>query len=233
MEIGVSQSLVDDAAILLTIEGDSFTSFIKSLETDSGFVGKERLKEMFIPLVENDSKRALRVATFVDAVHERLREANQSLDGFVKDITGWLEENDKDGKRVSKDSVEELTNRVSQVLISYGCYLRQAKAEALSGKIGKPLESFELVCDLRPIFDSERKEIEGVMPLTWLKLVSTEYNGMPSTTEVVLTEENLLAIEETLKKAKQKLGELKKLVVEGIGKPIPVTSLARREKSDE
>ena len=71
------------------------------------------------------------------------------------------------------------------------------------------------------------------MPLTWLKLVSTEYNGMPSTTEVVLTEENLLAIEETLKKAKQKLGELKKLVVEGIGKPIPVTSLARREKSNE
>ena len=227
MEIGVSPSLIADAAIALEIDDENFEALIAGLEIESGFVGRDELKSLFLPQLNNDAEKSNRLSKFVDAIHERLRDANQPLPSFVKSLVGWLEENDPDGEQVPKESLASFEERMAKLLGRHQCYARQAKAEELSTRIGNPLEQFELICDVRPVFDTERKTIEGMMPITWLKIVSTQSNGMPSGTEVLLSEEDLNTIDESLQKAKQKIKELKRAVSEDFGKQIPVTALTR------
>lgn len=227
MEISVSSSLISDAAIALEIGDDNFESLISGLEIESGFVGRDELESRFLPLLGNDAEKANKLSRFVDAIHERLRGTNQAVPDFVKSLVSWLTENDSDGKQVPKESFASFEERTAKLLGSYQCYARQAKVEELSTRIGNPLEQFELICDVRPVFDSERKTIEGMLPITWLKIVATESNGMPSGTEVLLSEEDLNTIEESLKKAKQKIKELKRAVSEDFGKQIPATVLTR------
>lgn len=230
MEIGVSPSLISDAAVVLQISDDNFEALIGWLETESGFVGQDELKSRFLPLLGNDAEKSNRLSRFVDAIHERLRDANQPVPNFVKSLVGWLAENDPDGEQVPKESLASFEERTGKLLGRHQCYARQAKAEELSTRIGNPLEQFELICDVRPVFDSERKTIEGMMPITWLKIVATQSNGMPSGTEVLLSEEDLNTIDESLQKAKQKIKELKRAVSEDFGKQIPVTVLTRLGK---
>jgi tetrahydromethanopterin S-methyltransferase subunit G len=230
MEISVSRSLIDDAAIALEIDDENFEALVARLETESGFVGRDELKTLFLPQLANDAEKSNRLSKFVDAIHERLRDMNQPVSDFVKSLVGWLEENDPDGKQVPKGSVASFEERTAKLLGQYQCYARQAKAEELSTRIGNPLEQFELICDVRPVFDSERKSIEGMVPITWLKIVATQSNGMPSGTEVLLSEEDLNTIDESLQKAKQKIKELKRAVSEDFGKQIPVTVLTRLGK---
>ena len=234
MEISVSPSLVNDAAIVLEIENGEFESLISWLDSEMGFVGREELRVRFDSLFKNDTGKSKSLSRFVDAIHERLRDVNQSVHSFVSSLIEWLNEKDSERKYVPGESMESFKDRITKLLGKYECYARQAKAEELSQRIGNPLEQFELICDIRPVFNSERESIEGMVPLTWLKVVTTQSNGMPHSTEVILSEDDLNTIDESLQKAKQKIKELKRAVIEDFGKQIPATVLTRTgRESDE
>ena len=102
--------------------------------------------------------------------------------------------------------------RARRILTSHPCYMRQAKAERLMSLIGKPLESVDLVCDIRPVFSEDRDVIEGMFPYAWLKLVAKEQSGLPSSFETVLSINDLELFYQEIVKAKQKIAELTNVI---------------------
>ena len=110
---------------------------------------------------------------------------------------------------------------------------RQAKAEKLSEATGQRLKRLQMICDLRPIFDSERKQIEGVIPLTTLSAICEGVNGFPVGFEAILSEQDVENLCELANRTKQKLAALKRLAG-SVELPIPSVELTElRNKSND
>ena len=117
----------------------------------------------------------------------------------------------------------------------YPALARFEKAERLAKLTGQELESIELICDLRPIFDEDRKQIEGMMPYTRLHIVATGTDGLPKSFEAELTHQQVSDQREKAAKANSKLAVLRKSVEgwfpEGLP-DLPLTRIPRKESSD-
>ena len=83
----------------------------------------------------------------------------------IKPMTTFLEEKSKgEGFRFDPKRVERLKQILKKLIQPYSSMVRFQKAERLANITGQRLEAVELICDLRPIFDENRKNVEGMMP---------------------------------------------------------------------
>ncbi len=117
----------------------------------------------------------------------------------------------------------------------YPALARFEKAERLANLTGQELESIELVCDLRPIFDEDRKQIEGMMPYTRLHIVATGVDGLPKSFEAELTHRQVNDLREKAAKANSKLNVLRKSIESWFpgGLPdLPLTRAPGKKASD-
>ena len=69
-----------------------------------------------------------------------------------------------------------------------------------------------MICDLRPVFNEERSEIEGAIPISTLKLDVLGPNGMPDRIEVRLTEAQVADLFEKAHYAQTKLSAIKRML---------------------
>ena len=101
---------------------------------------------------------------------------------------------------------------------------------------GQKLESIELICDLRPIFDKLRKHLEGMMPYTRLRVVATGADGLPDAFETELTRQQVHDLAEQVSKAAQKLDVLASAIetewLPGGLPDLPLTRAPRKGPSD-
>jgi len=109
----------------------------------------------------------------------------------------------------------------------YPALARFEKAERLAKLTGQELESIELICDLRPIFDEDRKQIEGMMPYTRLHIVATGADGLPKSFEAELTHRQVNDLREKAAKANTKLDVLRKSVESWYSGGLPDLPLTR------
>jgi hypothetical protein len=125
--------------------------------------------------------------------------------------------------------------QVLPVLIqTYPALARFKKAERLAEATGRQLESLELICDLRPIFDEDRRKLDGMMPYTRLRVVVTGPDELPSSFEVELTLQQVSDLADKAGKARTKLDVLRRHIENwrAGGLPdLPLTRLSRRESS--
>ena len=117
----------------------------------------------------------------------------------------------------------------------YPALARFEKAERLAKLTGQELESIELICDLRPIFDEDRKQIEGMMPYTRLHIVATGTDGLPKSFEAELTHRQVNDLRKKAAKAESKLAVLRESVeswLPGRLPDLPLTRVTRKESGD-
>ena len=72
-----------------------------------------------------------------------------------------------------------LADRIEKLVAVPAGLARQYKAEQLAEATGTELEDLQVICDLRPVFNEERSEIEGAIPISTLKLDVLGPNGLP------------------------------------------------------
>jgi hypothetical protein len=110
------------------------------------------------------------------------------------------------------------------------------KAERLSTLTGQRLESFDLICDLRPIFDESREHLEGMMPYTRLRVVAIGADGLPEAFESELTRQQVHDLAQKASKAAQKLDVLLDAIetnwLPGGLPDLPLTREPRKEPTD-
>lgn len=85
--------------------------------------------------------------------------------------------------------------------------VRYRKAERLKTLTGRMAESLEIICDLRPVFDHSRSVVEGLIPVTTLR-VAYQTNEGGNSVEVQLSGDDLENLAKEVERAKQKLRTL-------------------------
>ena len=123
-------------------------------------------------------------------------------------------------------ALEVIRVRIQEIASSWGCLDRQKKAETVAKATGQRLQSLQLVCDFRPIFDSERTEIDGFLPVTTMHIVFEGADGLPNGLDVILSEKDVERLAEHAEFAKSKLAALKS-AANRLNTPIPSTDLTK------
>jgi len=180
-------------------------------------------------------------------VHEVLRDENaagsiqRALRNLspenVKQLLSALSEQQREQKDfpLDKGDLGRLHQILPTLIQPYPALARFKKAERLSKLTGQQLESMELICDFRPIFDEDRRQIEGMMPYTRLRVIATGADGLPRSFEAELTQQQVSDLAEKASKAKVKLDVLRNSAEKWVpgGLPdLPLTRVPRKESSD-
>jgi hypothetical protein len=153
----------------------------------------------------------------------------------VEGVLSRLSERKEDDS-FGKADLDKLRGVLPKLIQAYPALTRFAKAERLAKATGQRLESVELICDLRPIFDDSRQNIEGMMPYTRLSVTALGADGLPNSFEAELTWQQVHDLGEKAAKAEKKLAVMRKTVEDVLpgGLPeLPLTRVARKESSDE
>ena len=218
---GASGVMVDDLKTIADLSDEQIAGIRQHLAEADGFLDPKRLLAVIREVIQ-DSKSA-------EAVRRAIRSLNPSTTGRI--IAGL--EQDLDDKEFPFDRLKQV---LSELIQPYPALTRFQKAERLAKVTGQQLETVELICDLRPIFDENREELEGMMPYTRLRVVATGEDGLPKPFEVDLTHQQVLDLAEKAGKAKSKLAVLRRSVetwLPGRLPNLPLTRIPRKESSDD
>lgn len=111
--------------------------------------------------------------------------------------------------KLSDSVLAALRDRLAVLAIRYPAVERLRKAEGLRTTIGNWFHSVELLCDLRPLFDENRAQVEGLIPLQLLQIGYIDQNGNHAVFEVGLGSDDAEQLVEKLRLGKQKIAALK------------------------
>ena len=220
------EGLVEDLKAIVGLSDGKLAELYKHLTEAEGFLDPKALLTTIQRIVE-DSDAA-------EAVRRVLRNIGPSQ---VERMFTFLEEGRKEKDfPFDQAKIERLKQILKKLIKPYPALARFQKAERLANITGKQLETVELICDLRPIFDERRENVEGMMPYTRLHIVATGEDGLPKPFEVELTHQQVIDLLEKAEKAKSKLEALRQSIKTWLpgGLPdMPLTRIPRKESSDD
>jgi hypothetical protein len=220
----ISAQFVRDAKVLLALSAAEFESLCQSLATFAGFFDRQTLRE-FVAKSIPDSQHCNSISQIVSFVYQRQSALEESL-------REWHSSKENEGdKLLSASELDSVLARLRQVLKSIPGLDRQAKAERLSVATGNRLEGFELICDLRPVFDATRQRIEAFIPYTILKVTAEGAEGLPVSFESILAEEQVQSLRDAAESALKKLAGLRQFVAT-TQLPIPSVKLTKQGAED-
>ncbi len=210
-DFGIPPSFVADAKSLLDFDDAEIDAIAVRLESSPEFLSREALEQLLANATDGSEhgERLARVLLFADARREDQKESPEKL--FSK-IEAWVEADDKESEPLSPEQVTELRPRFLRFVKRYPGLRRRANAARVRKATGMPLEDIQLICDARPVYDEKWTQIEGMIPLTTLKVVCTAASGMPVALEAVLSQKQVDDLAEKAKTAKAKLAVLKGLL---------------------
>ncbi len=190
-----------------------------------GFLSPARMLAEIREVIDDDSKAI--------SVQSAIR--NLTPKGVEPLLEALAKPGDDASTPLGKNTLEKLRHRLRLLVHSYDSLARFQKAERLATLTAEEVESIELICDLRPIFDESRKEVEGMMPYTRLRLVVTGVDGLPKAVEAELTHQQVQDLADKAAKATAKLDVLRRNVENWLpdGLPdLPLTRVPRKESTD-
>lgn len=225
----ISVGWAKDVAVLTQIDESLLNAIREYLLVCPEFVDKPRLVDILEQHFPSLPRPVLVASVIISLNDAALESSPKQVKHTFKT---WVasEENRDENKQPIIADLKLFESRLDIVLGAYPCLLRQKKAERVSEAIGQPLESFDVICDLRPVFDPERRHIEAMMPVTTLRIVASEASGLPVSLEATLTRQQVEHAFDTLSKAKDKLAALFSFLDENSVR-VPSLSLTKPPKS--
>ncbi len=209
--------MVDDLKTIASLSDEEIQGIRKHLAKADRFLDLRSLLTSIHEVIQ-DRKSA-------DAVGRAIRNLMPS---DVERIIGDLKQAiDEEHPPCDEDTLTRLTQALGELIQPYPALVRYRKAERLAKTTGQQLETVELICDLRPIFDRNREKLEGMMPYTRLHIIATGEDGLPKSFEAELTYEQVVEVAEKAKKAKGKLDVLGQSIETWLPGRVPNLPLTR------
>lgn len=193
--------MVDDLKAIKLIKSDLLEQIASELCSVKGFLEPSdlnaRLKSV---LPDNGSIDSLRRVI--------LNIKSEDVDDLLKRLRTFQESDPADFP-LSIEDLDGLADRLPRLLKPLPALRRYRKAERLAKITGQPLEDIQLICDLRPIFDEDQNTVEGLIPLTHMRIVATGGDGLPVVFEAELSAKQVSGLAEQAEKAVRKLAVLR------------------------
>lgn len=192
---------------LLRAPEETLRAIARALDEYPGYLSPKNRRAILSQLL--DSSQSVDQFEILLNTGERFQSRHGGIDGIISAIRERQIKGDT-GKRpaYTSEQMEELKKRLDIVVKPYASRQRQQKAERLSTATGMRAETIDLICDLRPIFDDERAQVQALLPFTTLKIVATGIDQFPVVFEAILSAQNVESLLESAKVAVSKLNAL-------------------------
>jgi hypothetical protein len=214
-----------DARLILELPLDRLEAIADRLASSPFFFDQQTLKnELSDLLSDEDSKRLIRLITYL------VKTGCLDSESLLKRIHNSSTQSET--TEFTQEELVELAKRSPIILREFPGFTRQSKADRLAEATGQPLEEFQLLCDLRPVFNKDRTAIEGILPVTTIRLTSKDAAGLPVSFESVLSLEQLDNFAKKLSEAQQKIAMLQQFTT-AQGYAVPSTWLTKKKELDE
>lgn len=227
-EHALSEEMVADLKAIATVSANLLDKVAADLSGLDGFLDTTALNARLRSLLPQDAP----VASMRRVV---LNLKSEDVERLLKQLRSIQEDNAED-LPLSADDLDKLNNLLPRLLKPIPALRRYRKAERLAKITGQPLEDVQLICDLRPVFNESRENIEGLIPVTHFKIVATGGDGLPNVFEAELTAEQVSDLAEQAKRAVSKLEVLRQKADQWVdyGMPnVPLTRMKEKGSSDE
>ncbi|MBX3419014.1 MAG: hypothetical protein KF851_15525 [Pirellulaceae bacterium] len=126
-------------------------------------------------------------------------------------IEAWVRGSKTRAEVFTPEILARLKSNLDVLIQDYQAIALMQKADRLLRDTGDEIENIKFVCDLRPVFDESRENVEAFVLVTTLRLVYLQQHGERQSCEIAFTEDELLQLKGQLDIALRKLEALKQL----------------------
>ncbi|HET6247759.1 MAG TPA: hypothetical protein VFE47_08685 [Tepidisphaeraceae bacterium] len=214
--------MLADLGLIAELSSGDVDRVSVALRQERGFLHTSALRKRVSATI-SDEETAKAVARALQYLEP------DDIEGVIKQVERAREAEATD---LSDEQVENLRRNLSELIQVYPALARFEKAQRLAVLTGQRLDSADLICDLRPIFDKTGEHVEGIFPYTRLRLVATGVDGLPRDFEVELTVEQVYKLSENADRAKTKLAALRESIQEWVPDGVPALPQIRVPKKE-
>lgn len=202
------EGFLSDAGAILRVPAERVESLASALREFDGFLDHTTLSQIVERTLQSDDEPS-KVAQVLRLLDRYLRESDETLAKSMVLLKAALI---KHAKGLEEQQRGTLGERLESLLATPNGFARQHKAERLAEATGAELSDLQIICDVRPVFNEERTEIEGALPVSTLRLDLEERDGRSSGLEIRLTEEQIADLSVKAESALRKVILIKKML---------------------
>lgn len=215
------EEFVADVLSASRIERETLTQLSSSLQSADGFLDSARVAQI-VQRHCGEGTDAVAAWRLVLGLRDWLADSQITTEILVRIV-----ESDESTDSSSLDR-EHLGFVIESLAGPFPALERQANASRVSNAAGSRAIRLEFVCDLRPVFDTPKREvIEGLLPLTTMHLEARNAADSQSVMEALLSEQDLRMLIAEAQVAVRKIERMRELV-ERSNLPVPSVSLTIR-----
>ena len=192
-----SQQLISDLFVLSSIPHEFIVPIAKDLGDAKPFVALGKLINKHLGVPEATEAVARLVAN-IDV---------ESLPTIIEMVQSWREANVGDQETLTEDGFNLLQKNLAVLITpsTAGVIRKTSKATSLLIATGNELTGLTFICDARPVYNEERTDIEGYVPLATMKIFFNRPNEQQDVVELTMTPKEIDAIIERATQAREKL----------------------------
>lgn len=204
--LAADEEFLTDVRRIVDLEEAEYLKLATQLETSDKFLSRSDVVALVGDSLGEGSEPVADIIFRIGGiVHDAEMNAADAMDELAKAI------NEK-SESLTTDERQTLTDRLRKLAAEPVGIAKHYKARELVEAIGAELDSFRIICDIRPIFDRSRERIDGGVPLAILRLDYSKPDGESAVLEVRVTEKQIREFEEKIADAQLKLNMIKELL---------------------
>lgn len=188
-----------DLKRILALPPQQFAALAEALAAYPTFLNRAALAEIVAEKAPSADHRLL--TGIIARLNQMMRDSSDTIEEAFRTLIEEVSEH----KDFAGPLAKTLEDRLRAFIVTPRGLAKQKKAESLAEATGCDLSNFAIICDVRPVFDEERKTIEGAVAVTTLRLELQESDGRLTAVECRLTEQQLDRLYKASDAARKKL----------------------------
>ena len=197
-----SQQLINDLLVLSAIPHEYIAPIAKDLAESRTYValGKVINRHLGVP---EATEAVARLVANID---------HESLPTIFELVDTWRQEAEVSQETLSDESFEQLKqNLVALISSSTEDVIRKTnKATALLTATGNEVTGLAFICDARPVYNDDKTDIEGYVPLATMRIYYSRPNEQQDVVEFTMTPAEVDTFIERATQAREKLNVMQR-----------------------
>jgi hypothetical protein len=197
-----SQQLLRDLLVLASVPHALVTAIAKDLGGPKQFVSLAKAIGQHLQIPEATTA----VARLVSNIEV------ESVPALTQMVQTWLDAFEGEQKPLTDESFELLKQNLNVLVnpTTAAVIQKTKKATALLTATGNEVTGLTFICDARPVYNEERTDIEGYVPLATMKLYFSRPNEQQDVIELTMSPEEIDAVVDRAQKAREKLNVMQR-----------------------
>lgn len=197
--------MVEDMRAVANVATEDIERLGELLAQQTGFLTDENLATFVAECIADEEQGG--------SVFNALQNVRPgSVEQLLAMLRAWRESDEENRQQFPDEAFADLEQKLPLLIREYPALIRSKKADRLRNVLGNEFEGVAFICDARPVYNEQRDDIEGLIPLTTMKLIYERQNSESEEIEIILTAEQLENLVSKARQAEQKLTVLRESI---------------------